>query len=462
MTDLGFRDEISSHFHDKKVLILGLGLNQGGVGSAKFFAKKGAKVRVSDLKNEQALKPSLNELEEFSQIEYVLGQHRNEDIDWAELIIKNQALKNDNPFLEYARQKGKEIETDMGVFLNYVNSSQLIGVTGTKGKTTTASLVYSAVKEDPRFRGDDGGVALAGNIGKSVLEALDIITPKSLVILELSSFQLEAFESKKVSPKFAVITNILSDHLNYYSSMDEYVLAKKIITKYQTKNDYLFLRKDDPIAQSDEFLSAVVANIINFSVSDLPDSFEPFLKGEHNLLNYAAALAVCKRIDIPEEEALQAMNNFEGAQFRLQFKGSIDGVKIYNDSASTMPDSTIEALKVFNNAILIVGGMDKNLDYGGLAKQIDKSAKAVYFLEGNATDKLRDLLQHRNIIRSIYSDLDNLFKDLKTEIRSGDIILFSPGATSFNLFQNEFDRGRKFNEAMERAFNINEELRMKS
>jgi UDP-N-acetylmuramoylalanine--D-glutamate ligase len=199
-------------------------------------------------------------------------------------------------------------------------------------------------------------------------------------------------------------------------------------------------------------LSDIHSQISRFSVEDLPEEFEPTLLGGHNLANYAAALKVVAHFKLTPEQALKSMNRFEGADFRLQLVKKIKGTKIYNDSASTMPDSTIKALEAIKSPILIVGGMDKGLPYEKLAHEIDRRVKAVYFIDGTATEKLRPLLQHRNIIRSIYTDLDLLLKDLKLEIKEGDTILFSPGATSFNFFQNEFDRGQKFNQAVERIF----------
>src|SRR3989344_6391525 len=207
-----------------KVLIFGLGLNQGGVGAAKFFARQKIQVRVSDLKNKEALKPSLDQLKSY-RIEYILGKHRYQDIDWADLIIKNPAIKPGNPYIKYATKKGKQVETDMGIFLQYVKPSQIIGVTGTKGKSTTVSLIYEVLKKSKGVKLShlEGGLRwhllFAGNIGKSVLDTIPFIKSDTLVVLELSSFQLQAFRKHRISPKWAIITNIFPDHLNYYQNM---------------------------------------------------------------------------------------------------------------------------------------------------------------------------------------------------------------------------------------------------
>ena len=454
-------------FIGKKVLILGLGLNEGGVGSARFFAKTGAKVRVTDIKTEKELQPSLEKLTEFSNIEYVLGEHRNEDIDWADIIIRNPSLKPGNPYREYAEKSGKKVELDIGIFLDFVNPEQIIGITGSKGKSTTASLLYAALSSvipakagicinkngSPIRSGmtDYRNVILAGNIGKSVLDTLEVVDKDTLIILELSSFQLEAFEEHKVSPNMAVITNIFPEHLNYYSSFEDYIDAKRIIAKYQTEKDYLFLNSEDQITNSKEFLDGLKGQIIKFS-KILPEDFKPTLIGEHNKPNYAASLAVATKIKVPEEQALQAMNQFTGNEMRLQLIKKENGIKIYNDSTATNPNATIAALRALNSCILICGGMNKGLKYEELADTIDRRAKAVYFIEGDATEEIKRNIRHKNIYRSTYDDLELLLKDVKQEAKEGDVILFSPGATSFNFWQNEFDRGRKFNEVVEKIF----------
>src|SRR3989344_2931826 len=232
---------LMTNFKGKKVLIFGLGLNQGGLGSAKFFAKNGAKVRITDLRNKEVLKSSIDELKQFPKIEYSLEGHKNEDVTWADLVIKNAAIKPNNSFINYALKNDKPVKMDIDIFLESVKPSQIIGITGTKGKSTTSSMIYEVLKKSKK------DVILAGNIGISVLDTIPNVQENTLVVLEISSFQLESFDKHQVSPKWAVITNITPDHLNYHSSLEEYINAKKIIGKYQTADDFLFLRKNDPI-----------------------------------------------------------------------------------------------------------------------------------------------------------------------------------------------------------------------
>lgn len=437
---------MKNKFKGQRVLIFGLGLNQGGVGSAQFFAKQGAEVKVTDLKSKEALKPSIDQLKSFPHIEYFLDGHRNEDIDWADLIIKNPAIKPGNSYIDYALAHGKQVEQDMGIFLNFVKPQQIIGITGTKGKSTSVSLIYEVLK------GSQKDVVLAGNIGTSVLETIPYIKESTLVVLELSSFQLEAFEQYKVSPHWAMITNIYSDHLNYYKTMDEYISAKRIIGKCQTNSDYLFLRKNDLFTNKEDFLKYLNGKIIYFSKDDLPKDFHPTLVGEHNLENIAAAYSLTNTFGLDEKNILDVLSQFKGIPFRMELIKVWHGVKIYNDTTATGPDAGMKALQTLPNSILIAGGMNKNMPYQEYVKVLEKFAKRVFFLIGDSTDEIRRLMKKKELIAGTYDDFEKLLADVKSTVKPGDTILFSPAATSFNLFQNEFDRGRKFNTAVEKVF----------
>ncbi len=435
-----------NNFKGKKILVFGLGLNQGGLGSAKFFAKQGAKVRVTDLRNAKVLKPSIDELKEFPGIEYSLEGHKNEDIDWADLIIKNAAIKPRNSYIDYALKIGKEVKMDMDIFLEFVNPNQIIGVTGTKGKSTTSSLIYAVLRDAGK------NVIFAGNIGVSVLDTILSIKENTLVVLEISSFQLESFDRKKVSPKWAVITNITPDHLNYYSKLEDYINAKKIIGKYQTQDDFLFLRKSDQATNTSKFLKDLKGQIISFSAGDLPSDFHPILMGQHNLENIAAAYQVSKTFNIDENLILKVLAEFKGVPFRMELVKVWNGVKIINDTAATSPESGIKAIQTFPNCILICGGMNKGMNYMQFAQIVNENVKKVFLLEGDSANEMKKYLSKNKVGRT-YNNFENLLMDVKRIVKPGNTILLSPAATSFNLFNNEWDRGRKFNEAVEQVFN---------
>lgn len=430
------------------VLIFGLGLNEGGVGSAKFFAQKGDQVKVTDLKTKEILQPSLDQLKDFPNISYTLGEHKYEDIDWADIIIQNPAIKPGNPYLEYAIKKGKQIETDFSIFLQFANQKKIIAVTGTKGKSTTSSLIYEVLKAEGPER--SRRVVFAGNIGKSILDTLPYLSEDPWIVVEISSFQLQALKGKNFAPKIAVVTNIYPDHLNWHSSMEEYIQAKKMVALGQNEDDYLVIPCSGDL-NTKKFLQGIRSKIVEFCVEDLPQNIELPLKGTANLQNYAAAISITEILGIDQKNAIKALKKYKGGEFRMQFLGKFNGVNIFNDSTATNPISTIAALQTLGSfkVILITGGMNKGLDYTQFAKMIGRNAKKVFFLEGDASVEIQRLLKDSS---QTYNDLEKLLTDVKSVAKSGDVILFSPGATSFNLFQNEFDRGRKFNKAVEKVF----------
>lgn len=439
-------------FKGKKVLIMGLGLHGGGVGSATFFYKKGAKVLVTDLKKEEELKESLKKLKKF-KIKYVLGKHRKEDFLNSDLIIKNPAIPSNSPFLEFARNKNIPIKDDISIFFDLCRA-KIIGITGTKGKTTVSNLIFHGLKEEKKK------IFLAGNVGVSSLNILDKIKKDSLVVLELSSFELE--EIKK-SPKISVFTNIYRDHLNRYKGMKEYINAKKNIFKYQKKTDFLILNYDNKETRT--LLKEAISKTIFFSFKN--EKTDCFIKneniffkkqlifninelkifGKHNLLNVLAAVSVLKLLKIKNEKIKRAFKKFKGVPHRQEFIVEKGGVKYFNDTAATMPDATIAAINIFkkrfpkSNIILIAGGEDKNLKFKNLARAIEKNISSLVLLPGTASNKLKRELK-KKILEA--DSMKTAVKKSSNIAKRGDLIILSPGAASFNLFKNEFDRGDKF------------------
>ncbi len=487
-------------FKGKRVLIFGLGLNQGGVGSALFFAKQGAEIRITDLKTTADLQPSLEQLNGYD-ISYTLGKHRNTDIDWADIIIRNPAIKDNNEYLKYALEKGKGIETDFSIFLDFADQKKLIAVTGTKGKSTTSSLIYQAIKESGKK------VVFAGNIGKSILDTIPYLAEDPWIVIEISSFQLQALKGKKFAPKIAVITNIYPDHLNWHVSMEDYIQAKKMVALGQTDEDFLIVPCSGSNCFSKEFLQGIKSILVDFctacdehlpaaslrlqgrsdsrssgvslkgqvlspvhprnklrgilrqnkDIGKLLEKNKLPLVGNANKENYAAALSVCDILGIDRKTVIKAFKKFKGGEFRMQLLGTFKGISIFNDSTATNPIATLAALQTLggSNVILITGGMNKGMEYEKLADVINNDVKKVFFLEGDAADSILSSLRAKNSNLSIYgpyNNLEELLTDVKKEAKPGDVVLFSPAATSFNLFQNEFDRGRKFNDAVAKIF----------
>ena len=456
---------------NKKITIMGLGLNQGGLGVTQFLAKAGVKLLVTDLKTKDELKPSLEKLKKFN-IEYILGKHREEDFIHADLIIKNPAIPNNSKFLQIARKHGIPIKTDLDIFFNICASQRIIAIAGTKGKSTVSHLIYKIFQK--------AGIksVLAGNMGISVFNVLDKLTPSTYLILEISSWQLEGIKDYKFRTNTAVLTNILPDHLDRYDNFESYAKAEKLIFKYQKSSDNLIINFDNKethkesqkiiprtywfstqkkvcmgcCLRQNELIFYSGKNEISFAkISDL------LLSGRHNLENILAASTVAFIHQIPTEIISQVIIGFFGIPYRLELVRENKGIKFYNDTCATTPDATLAALQSLPQApiLLITGGKNKKLDYKKMAIAISKDRrikKIILFQHADydATSALFFHLKNQCSIEKIIF-VKNMLEATKTAYRHaevGDFILLSPAAASFGMFKNEFDRGNQFNEAV--------------
>ncbi len=471
-------------FKDKRITVMGLGIVGGGVGVVKFLTKAGAQVLVTDLKTKKELKSSLKKIKGLP-VKLVLGRHNKKDFIHADMIIKNPGVPDDSPFLKIAKKNNVLIETDVGIFFELC-PAQTIGVTGTKGKSTVVTLLYLLLKSKY------SDVILAGNIGKSPLESLKKINPigissrsygarkKSIVVLELSSWQLEGLKNHKKSPKVALITNIYPDHLNRYKNLKDYINSKKIIFIFQNAKDFLFLNYDDKVLR--KFPQFTKSQIYFFSKRKVPRDLKKaaFLKnneiffgkelrpifnlknlkigGEHNISNVLAAISIAKLYKVPGRNIQRVLSNFRGLPGREEFIAKIKGIKYFNDTTATMPEAVIAAMRKFalrfpkSRIILIAGGQDKELNYKNLAKEILKRVNHLVLFPGSASRKIKkeiEVLKTQKSLLSIISEVNSMEKAVRRASKLatiGDIVLLSPGAASFNLFKNEFDRGEQFNE----------------
>jgi len=453
---------------NKRITIMGLGLNQGGLGAARFFAKSGAKILITDLKSEEELEPSLKKLKGFD-IKYILGRHREEDFINADMVIQNPAVPYNSKYLKIARKYKIPIKTDLDLFFQLCPSKNIIAVAGTKGKSTVSKLIYHIFKEAQK------DTILAGNIGISVLDILEKINSQTWVILEISTWQMEGIKNCKFKPRTAVLTNILPDHLDRYPNYKEYARSEKLIFKHQRLNDNLvvnydneetikikkeielpiywfsakekiepgcYLENDELVFQSEEY------KITFAKISDLP------LLGLHNLENILAASTVGFVHNIPGEIILKALKNFPGIPYRLEFIGEFRGIKFYNDTCATTPEATLAAVGSFPKypIILFLGGKDKklNYEYFGIAIGKNKNVKKIILLQRPAYDAslkiLSALKKHLDSEKII--QISNLKVGVKIALQQAevnDLILLSPAAASFGMFKNEFDRGDQFN-----------------
>lgn len=423
---------------------MGLGLLGRGIKDAIFFAKRGADVIVTDLKTEAQLESSISRLEGLN-ITYRLGEHCEEDFDWADLIIKNAGVPPTSPYLQYAIKKGKRIEMDESLFAEYC-PCKIIGITGTRGKSTTTTLIGQIVEHNKELLGYRK-VFVSGNLqGEATLPLIDEVTKDDVVILELSSWQLQGFGVNKLSPHIAVFTNLFPDHLNYYKTMEDYGADKKNIFLFQKKRDYAVFNKNNEYTRQ---VSIDAPSVVRwFEASDVPQDWQLKVTGQHNLENIAAAMAVGKILGLKKTEMQHPICEFTGLEHRLEFVKKINNIAFINDTTSTTPIAGQTALAAIKTPIiLIAGGATKNLPLLDFAKDLTTKVKAVVLLEGTATDELEREIKNFNgahIIIGRYKIFKDAIDRAYAQALPGDTILLSPGCASFGMFKNEFDRGEQF------------------
>lgn len=442
---------------------MGLGLHGGGTGTAAFLAKRGARVTVTDLRTPELLAASVEKLSRFDNVSFVLGEHREQDFLNAELVVRNPGIPPSSYYLQFAKKRHIPVTSDMGIFFRFCPAT-IIGVTGTRGKSTTARLIYEFLRAHKKNESASyGGVYLGGNIRKSVLDFLPKLTKKDLVVLELSSFQLDAldddtwkeFPLARKSPSVAVLTNVMKDHLNWHRSMEAYIKAKSVIFMHAAPDDALVANGSDPIVAR---ISKTAPGRVLFP--ELPEEYQASVDkklGMHYRRSVALAIAVAGLFGVPGATIKNAFAAFKGLEGRQQLLGAIAGVRFVNDTTATVPDAAIAALRRFreragkNNLILIAGGQDKKLEFTALAREIRASADLLVLLPGTGTDALKKKFGQKRESSVPLREAATMEEAVDTAWEAAsrkDWILLSPGAASFGLFANEFDRGKKFVQAI--------------
>lgn len=433
-------DRLKNKFFDKKVLVVGLGLLGGGVGLVKFFSELGAKVRVTDKKKEHQLLQSINQLKQWP-VEFSLGGHQLSDFLWADIIFKGPSVPWDLPEILEAEKRGIPVEMELSFFVSYC-SSKIIGITGTRGKSTTTNLIYQLLKKSGFT------THLAGRLpGISTINLLPKIKPGDFVVLELSSWDLSGFHRKKISPNISIFTSFYPDHLNYYRTMEDYLFDKKAIFLYQKPQDYLIINRS--VLQYLN-IKNLRSKVVVYTKSDFPSQLK-YLRGDHNQENAAAALAVAKVLNLDQKKSIDMIINYPGLSFRQEIIRKINNLIFVNDSAATTPTATIKAINSFSDGkiILLLGGNSKNLPWDELMDQLIK-VKKIVLLKGTFTQEILIALQ-KKYPKKLTPIYDNLEEAIKAAFYFGNkekektYILFSPGATSFAMFNNEFHRGEEFN-----------------
>ena len=386
-----------------------------------------------------------------------LGKNYDKNLKDFDIIFRIAGYPIFSPEIKKAKKADVEISSPAKLFFELCPTKNIIGVTGTKGKGTTASLICHILKQGFRhspMSGDCGAtekaggkqVLFGGNIGIPMFSFMRKIKKNDWVVLELSSFQLE---DMAVSPKIAVITNFSREHLapadpnnpNYHRSLADYWEAKMNIFKWQKKEDRTILSKNLEVRSKKYKLKS---KVIFFDKSDLPSK----LIGEHNKENIAAAVKVAKLVGVKQNVIKDAVANFKGLEHRLEFVKSVNGVKYYNDSFATIPESAITALKSFSQPIiLLAGGADKGSCFKQFAKEIKKSVKFIVLLNGKATPRLKKELLKAGYPKSkmkLVYNIKDAVRVANKNAENGDIVLLSTACASFGMFKNYKERGEMF------------------
>jgi len=454
-------------WNGKRVTVMGLGILGGGVGAARYLAQHGALVTVTDMRDAAALSDSIETLDDCP-IAYHLGGHQVDDFtaERADIVVRNPGVPMDSPYLTAAIDSGVRVEMEMSIFFRDC-PAPIIGITGSKGKTTVSALIGDILHV---WKPES---LLAGNMGISALLELDRLSDTTPVALELSSFQIESLNDHHLGPHVAVITNIFPDHLDRYRDFDHYASTKRGLVESMTPDNIVIYNADD--VEASKVTDLTNARLLPFGIGgnrgdgawlvgdDLtirqretlltfsrPDVLS--LGGDHGARNALAAIAAAYAYGTPEWAIAEALGRFSGVENRLEVVAKIDGVMYVNDTSATAPEAAVAGIRVLspraNRLHVIAGGADKRTNLTPFADELAVADALVYLLEGTVTPSLAVLLTKRGIeISGTFDSMASAVRAASTRAQPGDIIALCPACASFGMFRNEFDRGEQFRRA---------------
>lgn len=448
----------------KRVVVVGLA--RQGKALARFLTAQGAHVTVTDQKPAASLATAIDELDGL-RVEFVLGGHPPTLLEGADLLCLSGGVPADLPLAQQARQRGLAVTNDSQIFVD-ASPAPTIGITGSAGKTTTTALVGRMAERHAEVTGARAWIG--GNIGRPMLEDLGLIRPHDFVVMELSSFQLEVMTS---SPNVAAVLNLTPNHLDRHRTMAAYTEAKARILTTQEPDDAAVLGQDDPGAWS--LRERVRGTLWSFGreaplagrgasygggLVVLHDGGQPqvvvptnqvLLRGEHNLQNVAAACAVAAASGISLEAMREAIRGFRGVEHRLEWVRRVRGADWYNDSIATTPERALAALRSFDEPIvLLAGGRDKDLPWRDWADLVTQRVNHL-ILFGEATPKIAAALaefsgRERPLTTDVRAGLEQAVEAAAERAAPGDVVLLSPGGTSYDEFVDFAARGEQFRE----------------
>ena len=444
--------ELNNKLKGKKIAIIGAGVSN--LPLIEYMAKLSDKVVLFDMKE---LSDDARQLVEKYNIKTSLGDNYLEELIGFDYIFRSPSCLPTNPYIVKEIDRGAIVTTEVEEVIK-LSPCKVIGITGSDGKTTTTTIISEVLKSLGYT------VHTGGNIGTPIFTNMNKVKKEDIIVLELSSFQLM---NMKVSPNISVITNISKNHLDIHKDYQEYIDAKKSIFLNQNKDDIVVLNYDDELVKSFDkevkgevryfsFKSKLKDNYyldgeyIKYNDKIIIDTKDLIIRGVHNYINICTVLNAIKDYITDMDKALEIIRKFPGVHHRIEFVREIDGVKWYNDSASSTPSRTIAGINAFDEKIvLLAGGYDKNIPYDSLAKPILDKVR-VLILFGNTKDKIYNAVMKESKLQNkeieIYEEktLEHVISKAKEVAKEGEVVLFSPASASFDMFKNAYQRGDIF------------------
>lgn len=420
-------ESICRRLSGKKILIAGFG--REGKSTLRFLQNymPDAIVGIAD-KNESAFQDVDKERYNL----YFGDEYLKASLDY-DIVIKTPGISVKDVDIDFSK-----ITSQTDLFLEAFHN-QVIGVTGTKGKSTTSTLIYHLIKES----GNDA--ILAGNIGIPILDCVNDINERTIIVYELSAHQLQFINR---SPHVGILLNVFEEHLDHFGTFEKYKDAKINVLRYMSDDDFAIVNQSMVNSQQ-----SIVTHCIDFENADFEDyniNWEDIpLLGEHNIMNVKAALCACKLCGLSLENIIPHLYTFKSLEHRQEYVGIFKGVKFYNDSISTIPQATIAALKTIKNVnFLLLGGFDRGIDYEPLVTYLKENALPYILITGQAGQTIKNKLQDAEYNGDIleYTDMESAFEIIGNLAKNGDICLLSPAAASYDRYKNFEERGRIFKE----------------
>lgn len=441
-------------FSGKCITQMGLGVLGRGVGDAEYLATCGAKLTVTDLKPESALAPSMERLKRYRNVRFRLGEHRMEDFEGCDLVLKGAGVPFDSIHIAHARTQGVPVDMSASLFAR-IAGVPLVGITGTRGKSTITHLLNAILRAEGRK------TLLGGNVvGVSNLALLETASPQHIGVFELDSWQCQGFgEARSIehprvtqgplSPTLAVFASFMPDHMTYYrGDMERYLADKAHIFLHQRESDVLVVGRQ-ALEVLKPYRSRMRGMVTVADASDVPRGWRLRILGEHNRYNVGIAVATARVFGVDDETIRGAVEAFKALPGRLELVREVAGVQYFNDTNATTPDAVIASLAALDpdnarRTVLIAGGVSKGLDMSGLARAVSAVAKHTVLLPGSGTDALLESGRCPASAYTLAPSLAEAFVRARERVVEGDAVILSPGCASHNLFTNEYDRGEQF------------------